>query len=272
VKLRSAIWTSVVTLLLLSSSCKSGNAPSGSTNQAEATPAVTAQSSQPSPTPEQPAAPAQTGATTKTTKKSQAAPETARKEAPTPAPTPPPPVILPAGTVLSIRTNEAIGSKGSKAGDKFTASIAQPVVSNGQTLIPSGSAVAGVVEQAEQGGKIKGSSSLSLLLVAVAVKGVSYPITTGSFLQEAKGKGSRTAKIGAGGAAAGAVIGGIAGGGKGALIGGLAGGGAGVAGSAFTGNKELTIPAETVLQFKLAQPLRLSPGNVPPKTATDPQQ
>src|SRR5262249_4142177 len=94
---------------------------------------------------------------------------------------------------------------------------------------------------------------------SLTVKGVPYPISTASFVQQGKGKGSRTAKFGAGGAAAGAVIGGIAGGGKGAAIGALAGGGTGGAGSAFTGNDELSIPAETVLQFKLSQPLRLNP-------------
>jgi len=127
------------------------------------------------------------------------------------------------------------------------------------------------VEAAKQGGKIKGSSSLSLKLVSVTVKGVQYPISTGSFLQEGKGKGGRTAKLGAGGAAAGAVVGGLAGGGKGALIGSAVGGGAGVAGSAFTGNKELAIPAETVLQFKLAQPLRLNPDQGS-QSAHDPTQ
>ena len=86
--------------------------------------------------------------------------------------------------------------------------------------------------------------------------------STGFLLQEAKGKASRTAKFGAGGGAAGALIGGIAGGGKEALIGAAAGAGAGagVAGSGFTGNKDLTIPAESVLQFKLTQPQRLAAG------------
>jgi|GEM_PF-4886172 len=90
----------------------------------------------------------------------------------------------------------------------------------------------------------------------------SAPDSTGLLLQEAKGKASRTAKFGAGGGAAGALIGGIAGGGKEALIGAAAGAGAGagVAGSGFTGNKDLTIPAESVLQFKLTQPQRLAAG------------
>jgi hypothetical protein len=155
-------------------------------------------------------------------------------------------------------------------GDKFTAFVTQPVSSNGQVAVPAGSAVAGTVEQAKQGGKVKGSSTLSLRLTSLTVNGVPYPISTSALVQQGKGKGSRTAKIGAGGAAAGAVIGGIAGGGKGAAIGALAGGGAGVAGSAFTGNDELALPAETVLQFKLSQPLRLNPGSHSP--SSDSQQ
>jgi hypothetical protein len=172
--------------------------------------------------------------------------------------------------VLAVRLNTALGSGSSKTGDKFTASVAQAVSSQGQVAIPAGSAASGTVQQAEQGGKIKGSSVISLHLTSLTVKGVSYPISTASFVQQGKGKGGRTAKFGAGGAAAGAVIGGIAGGGKGAAIGAVAGGGAGVAGSAFTGNNELAIPAETVLQFKLSQPLRLNPGSRSP--TSDSQQ
>jgi len=146
-------------------------------------------------------------------------------------------VILPAGTKLSVRINEAIGTKTSKPGDTFTGSITQPITGQGQTIIPVGSPVAGKVDSAEQGGKISGGSSLSLHLTSVTVKAVEYRISTGPFQQDAQGKGSRTAKIGAGSGAAGALIGGLTGGGKGALIGTAVGAGAGVAGSALTGNR-----------------------------------
>jgi hypothetical protein len=171
--------------------------------------------------------------------------------------------VLPAGTVISIRTNEAISAKESQVGQAFTAVVAQAVTHSGHTAIPAGAAVSGTIVNAKQGGKIKGGSELALQLTSVHVHGTSYPISTEQYLQQAKGKGKRTTAMGAGGAGAGAIIGGIAGGGKGAAIGALAGGGAGVAGSAFTGNKELAIPAESVLQFKLAQPLRLPPHAAP---------
>ena len=176
-------------------------------------------------------------------------------------------MILPAGTGLTVRTSSDISAKSSQAGQTFQAALAQPVTHQGRTAIPAGAMVTGTIVAAKQGGKIKGESNLALQMTSVRVNGVSYPIVTDQYVQQQKGKGGRTAKIGVGSAAGGAIIGGIAGGGKGAAIGSLVGGGAGVAGSAMTGNKELAIPAESVLQLKLAQPVRLNshpaphPGN-----------
>jgi hypothetical protein len=170
----------------------------------------------------------------------------------------PPPLVLPAGTVLRVRTNSELSAVSTPAGTAFQAVVAQPVMAHSRTVIPAGAAVTGVVVQAKQGGKIKGASNLALQLTSLRLRDVSYSLHTNQFVQEQKGKGGRTAKIGVGGAAGGAVIGGIAGGGKGAAIGSLLGGGAGVAGSAMTGNKELKIPAESVLSFKLSRPLQVN--------------
>jgi hypothetical protein len=186
-------------------------------------------------------------------------------------PSPKPPAVLPAGTVLTVRTTDAISAKSSQVGQNFQAVIAQPVALHGHTVIPAGSTVTGKIVQAKQGGKIKGGSELALQLATVHVHGVSYPITTDQYSQEAKGKGKRTTAMGAGGAGLGAVIGGIAGGGKGAAIGAVAGGGAGVAGSAMTGNKELTIPAESVLSFTLSQALKIS-SHAAPNSADESNQ
>ena len=83
------------------------------------------------------------------------------------------------------------------------------------------------------------------------MRGVPTSIDSSTYTQTVKGKGKRTAVMAGGGTGAGALIGGLAGGGKGALIGGLVGAGAGTAGAAFTGNKDLQIPAESVVTFKL---------------------
>jgi hypothetical protein len=60
-----------------------------------------------------------------------------------------------------------------------------------------------------------------------------------------------------GGTGAGAAIGAMAGGGKGAAIGALAGAGAGTATAAATGKKDITIPAESHLNFKLSSPVTI---------------
>lgn len=258
-KLRSAAWAGTLFLILLANSCTRstpGNTPS---SQAQPTAELTPQSSPAPAAAEETKAPTAPAPAAKK-RAAKTAPEVAKNEvppAPVAPPTPPPPVVLPAGTTLAVRLNDTLDSKTSKAGDTFTASVAQPVTVHGQTVIPAGAAVSGDIENAKQGGKISGESELSVHLTSLRLNGMSYPIATGPLVQQAKGKGSRTAKIGAGTAAAGALIGGIAGGGKGAAIGALAGGGAGVAGSAFTGNKGATIPAETVVQFQLAHPLEL---------------
>jgi hypothetical protein len=203
-----------------------------------------------------------------------AAPSEAQAEAaiaPTPTPAPPP-VVLPAGTVLTVRTTNAIEAKSAEAGQTFQAVLAQPVTYHGRSAIPAGAIVTGTIVSAKQGGKIKGESNLALQLTSVRARGVSYPIVTNQYVQQQKGKGGRTAKLGVGGAAGGAIIGGIAGGGKGAAIGSIVGGGAGVAGSAMTGNKPLTIPAETVLQFKLAQPVTLTSHPSASPDAGEPNQ
>ncbi len=229
---------------------QSSNAPGGSqtSSQQAANP--------PAPAPETPApaAPAEPAPTATAPPAEAKAPV---KAAEVPKPAAPAYVTMPAGTALTVRTNQAIGSKSSETGSTFTASVAQPVVYEGRTVIPAGAAASGTVEAAKQGGKIKGASELAVRLTQITVRGTPYPVATELVAQQGKGKGSRTAKMGVGGAAGGALIGGLAGGGKGAAIGALAGGAAGTAGSAMTGNKELSIPAESVLTFKLAQPLKV---------------
>jgi len=167
--------------------------------------------------------------------------------------TPPPPaaVDLPAGTRIRIRLDQDLGSKISHAGDSFTATVADDVVVNGQTVIPHGARAEGTVIDAKPLGRFKGGALLELRLERVHTQWGSYPVASSSIERAEKGKGRRTATFAGGGGAFGAIIGGIAGGGKGALIGGLAGGGAGAAGSAFTGNRQIFLPAETLLTFRL---------------------
>lgn len=165
------------------------------------------------------------------------------------------PVTLPAGTVITVRTKESLGSKISSSGQTFTASVATAVQADGKTVIPEGSAASGTVVDAIPLGRFKGGARLSLRLNSVSVGGHNYSIETASLGRSVKGKGKRSAVMIGGGAGVGALIGGLAGGGKGAAIGAVAGGGAGTAGAAFTGSKEIVMPAESALSFKLTQPV-----------------
>lgn len=178
---------------------------------------------------------------------------------PPPPPPPPPPIVIPAGTVLTVRTSQALSSKDSQTGQTFLASLAQPVSVKGKPALPAGSTVSGTVVNAKTKGKIKGEGQLDLALTSVSVDHHTYQIQTAVLSSTVKGKGKRTAATTGGGAAGGALIGGIAGGGKGAGIGALVGAGAGFIGGAVTGNKQIEIPAESALTFTLSQPLTLKP-------------
>ncbi|MFY9529334.1 MAG: hypothetical protein WAR24_10520, partial [Candidatus Acidiferrales bacterium] len=166
-------------------------------------------------------------------------------------------IVIDAGTVLTVTIDQSISSKTNGAGDHFDASIASPVTVDGKEVIPVGAKCSGTVTQAKSAGRFKGGAELDVSLDSITVKGKSYDIQTTSVEEAGKGRGKRTAIGTGGGAAAGAIIGAIAGGGKGAAIGAAAGAGAGTAGAAFTGNRDITIPAETRLSFKLTQPLEV---------------
>ena len=181
--------------------------------------------------------------------------------APPPQPPPPPPpveVTLPAGTSISVHLDSDLSSKTSKPNQGFTATIADSVRVKGTTVIARGARAEGVVVDAKNQGKIKGEGVLSVRLTRVRTKWGSYQVSTAALDNEEKGKGKRTAVAAGGGAGLGAIIGGIAGGGKGAAIGALAGGGAGTAGAAFTGNKEIKLPAETLLTFQTTEPVTIT--------------
>ena len=174
------------------------------------------------------------------------------------APPPPAAIDLPEGTELRVRLDQDLGSKISNAGDSFTATVADDVIVNGQTVIPKGARADGTVIDAKALGRFKGGALLEVRLERVHTNWGSYPVSTSTIARAEKGKGKRTAVMAGGGGAFGALIGGLAGGGKGALIGALAGGGAGTAGSAFTGNKEIVLPAETLLTFNLEHSVHIT--------------
>jgi|SRR5579863_5915389 len=183
----------------------------------------------------------------------------ASNAAQTPPPPPAPPVVIPAGTLLAVTLDETISTKTNNSGDRFAASLAEPVTLDGNQVIPAGTKAVGTVVQAQAAGHVKGGAILALTLDSLTLNGAKYSIETREFEEVGKGRGKRTAIGGGGGAAFGAIVGALAGGGKGAAIGAVAGGGAGTAGAAYTGKRDITLPAESRLHFKLAQPLTINP-------------
>jgi len=190
-------------------------------------------------------------------------PLSTQASAPPPPPPPPPkPIVVPAGTTLTIRTHEPLGSKTSQTGVAFTGSTMTPITIEGEVAIPAGSAVTGIVKEAKPAGRIKGAAVLRLALESVTVHGQTHNLHAEEVTQTSTGKGKRSAAVIGGGTGVGAVIGGIAGGGKGAAIGALTGAAAGTVGAATTGKRDIDLPAEAALSFKLSQPLTFKRSSI----------
>jgi hypothetical protein len=175
------------------------------------------------------------------------------------APPRPRPIVVPAETIVSVVLDEPVGSKISTPGQNFSATVREPVEVEGRVAIPKGARATGIVKDAKPAGRFKGGASLELTLASIEVNGTNYDVRTTTPTETSKGKGKRTAAMVGGGAGGGALIGGLAGGGKGAIIGGLIGAAAGTGGAGLTGNRDITLPAETPITFKLVDPLEIKP-------------
>lgn len=170
-------------------------------------------------------------------------------------------VNVAAGTNLTIRINQRISVKTSRAGDRFDGEVVDPVVGdNDRVVIPKGAPVSGVVVASHRRGHFKGSSILELRLTYLTLNGTRYRLDTGDLTQTKKGKGKRSAAMIGGGAGVGMLVGGVATGGVGLLVGGLVGAGGGTLLGGLTGNRDIEIPAESIVRFKLADNLVVQPA------------
>jgi hypothetical protein len=167
------------------------------------------------------------------------------------------PLIVPARKEITVRLGSPVGSKVSQPGETFTGTIARDVMVGDVVAIPRGAQVTGTVVDAKPLGRFKGGAVLEVRLNSINVNGADLRVQAAARTFTEKGKGKRTAVLAGGGAALGGLIGGLAGGGKGAAVGLAAGGGAGAGGAAFTGNKEIVLPAESALSFELLRPLEI---------------
>ena len=166
-------------------------------------------------------------------------------------------VTVPAGTRILIRMVDSIDTAKQKTGYRFTATLETNLQADNYVVAPRGTTVYGRLANAASSGKFKGSSQLTLELTDIVIRGTAYPLLTSTFEIKGKGEGGETTKKVLGGAGLGALIGGLAGGGTGAAIGALAGAGAGTAVAASKKGEQLQIPSESLLEFRLEQPVAL---------------
>lgn len=184
-----------------------------------------------------------------------------RKAPPPPPPDPvkkPAPIMLAAGTNLTVRLTEGIDADTTQVGKTVKALLDDPVMMNGQVIVPRGAAVVVQAVNVENAGKMKGADKLTVKANSLAFGGKTYEIVTKYVESKGEGEGKKTTRKVGGGAGLGAAIGGIAGGGKGAAIGALAGAGAGAV-MAASGTEHLKLPAETRLTFTLSAAVSLQP-------------
>jgi hypothetical protein len=171
--------------------------------------------------------------------------------------------VLPAGTQISVRTDQSINSENAAAGRTFPATLIQDVIDrSGNVVIPRGSQATLIVREVNEGGTLNGGSFV-LDLDSLRVNGRRYIVNTTDLETRDRngiGKNKRTGEMVGGGAVLGTLLGAIAGGGKGAAIGAIAGAAAGGGVQVLTKGREIRVPAETVLNFRLEEPLHLREG------------
>jgi outer membrane biosynthesis protein TonB len=185
-----------------------------------------------------------------------------KPSAPAPPPPPPPPqpitVTIPEGTIVTIRTIDAIDSSVNHPGESFRASLDAPIVVGDRVVIPKGLNVNLKLIDASSAGKFKGRSELTVSLDNFTYQGRTYQIASSDVQEKGGSRGKRSAEVIGGGAVLGAIIGGLAGGGKGAAIGAGAGAGTGAVVQAVTHGEKVKIASETRLDFTLHDPVNVT--------------
>lgn len=174
-------------------------------------------------------------------------------------PSAPPQVTVAAGTLITVRTVEALSSERNQSGDTFTATLEQPLVADGYVIAERGARLEGRIVNAQRAGKVTGLADLSLELIQLKTSdGQHVRIETQTFVKHGEtSKGQDAARIGTV-AAIGAVIGAVAGGGRGAAIGAGAGGAAGAGTVIATRGKDAVLPPETKISFRLRNSITLT--------------
>jgi hypothetical protein len=166
-------------------------------------------------------------------------------------------VYIPAGTRILVRMIDSVDSGKQQAGYRFTASLETNLQIDNLIVAPRGALVYGQLASAQSAGRMAGAGELTLELTDIVINGTAYPLLTTDYTVRSQGAGKKTAGKIFGGAGLGALIGGLAGGGTGAAIGAGAGAAAGTGLSAATKGKQISVPSESLIEFRLEQPASL---------------
>lgn len=253
------IWGFAVgALLLAQAGCSSKSSENAATVQPSPSPSVASALTSASPTPEATSSAASDQGSVASAN-SGAAPVKSAPAAPNIPPPPPRVFTIRAGAAITISTAKTLSTKNDKDGDRFTASLANPIVDRDWVIAKRGALVEGVIVNSDPGGRVKGRASMTVKLRSLQLAdGRTVDLSTSSYTKEAKStKKKDAAKIGIG-AGIGAAIGAIAGGGKGAAIGAGVGGGAGTGYVLGTRGDPAEIPSESSLTFRLQSPVTVT--------------
>ena len=180
---------------------------------------------------------------------------------------------VPTNTVMRVRLNQALTSKTANVGDRFSATVTEPVYSGGTVVVADGAKVWGRVTAVKRAGRSSPGTLTVAFTSVVQPNGRSNPINASLYNDESgsadnegtvkgKSQGKRNAVFIGGGAAGGALIGAIAGGGKGAAIGALIGGGLGVGARKYEKEKDADVKSGTEFSVILNRAVSLPASSV----------
>ncbi len=164
---------------------------------------------------------------------------------------------IPAGSAFHVRLDQTVDTRHNRSGDRFVATLADPIQVDGRTLVPKGARCTGHLVESKPSGRFKGRAVLSLSLDSFDLNGRSYDINTSRVARASGGHKKRNWLWIGGGSGVGAALGAIAGP-TAALIGAGAGAAAGTTTAAFTGKKNIHLSVETPVTFSLRTQVQLS--------------
>jgi hypothetical protein len=163
-------------------------------------------------------------------------------------------LTVPGSTQLSVTISDTIQTNKNHTGDRFNGTLASPVEVEGNIVFPAGSKVNLVITKLVKGGTLKTPPEIGFTVESITTPdGKSYNVSANEYYQKGKSHTDREVGMIGGGAAAGAIIGGLAGKGKGAAVGAVAGAAAGTGVAAATGRENLVLAPGQAVTFSTTQ-------------------